>query len=400
MSANKWFDRVIFWTRERPTSGDWNKAQTSIAETLRILTKAVFGEAYASAPTTTQANAATGQAPEGFLNDGFRVVINPSAGPMVVSLTAGYGVQSASPTAATDYSSATGLNIQALAPAPLTLSSAQNITVPASETAGNSRIDIIEVRADYMTTESTTVGIFNSITRVFDPTAQNKTFTWDLLTRTGSVVSPASSTAPISYKKGVAFAGGIAGATEPSTTPGYIKIARINLDGSVTSLTQGLIADLRPPLLPNGNVMASGRVTVTGGSSAASSTFDGVHLPPGVQIKLLVETAAADTDSTRYGHFYVLGGGINARNAAYPSLVLQPTNYAQNPAVDVAAADVVDATVQSYLDGSNGSYEVINGAETYALGTPCYHFRFRVYNGSGNGTISASLAFLLHFSMS
>lgn len=371
MSVGDFFKRVLVSVRERPSSTDLNRMQARISSTHQLMLRAAFAEAYASDPAITYANALVGNAPSGFAAHSFYCIPDPAATPYGLLLFPGYGVHRFGPVDATDYDGDSGAD-WTNGVSPLVLSDYQSgISVPSVPVAGHSRIDIIEVRANFAATEPATVGIFNTATRVFDPTVRNKSFDWDLRNRTGTVTSPAVSTAPISYKIGVDYAGGIAGASEPAASPGYVKIARINLDGAVGSITQSLIADLRRPLLPSALVRVSATADVPGlAAGLGTQAVVSANLPQGVVMKFGFVNNIPPTAGESYVLRFIVVGGELRSPAALP--VVTPSIVAADRYASVVGVSNGVFTASEVLDWSGGdpNFTVVNGAATFALGQP------------------------------
>lgn len=387
MGAADFFRRVIVNVRERPTSGDLNRLQNRIGETIRNLANAVLGEASGSTPTLTEGRRSA--VANGFLGASFYVTPDDAATPYGLKIGPGVGFSPASPDAVTDYGGVNGLDWESGGNcAPLVLSAYQTgIQVPSVPASGHSRIDIIEVRSNFFSGDSATVGIFNPVTEVFDPTVANKGFNWDLRGRTGQVNAPAASTAAISYKVGVDFAGGIAGATEPSTTYGYMKIARINLDGVVGSITQDLIADLRRPLLPSGILHVAGDATIPGvAAGIGTEDFLTMSVPPGVTVKMAFQNNTPPAAGVSYtAYFYVLGTDLTGRSGGAGSAVATVYNQSVRcVTVQSLGHASMDSGLQDILDGTDTTWTVVNGNQSFALGQSYMSFRVTIRHPDGS----------------
>lgn len=398
MGFGDFFRRVLIPVRQRPSSADHNALQWRQHATDLAMAGAMFGQNVFSAPGALSPEAALGA--RGFSGGGFFVSVDPASPPFGVYVQSGFGYNYLGPVTATNIDSNQGADweLNARWAVPLALSQNQAFTVPAPPAVGNSRIDIIEVRADYLANDPQTVGIFNTGTEVFNPTVLNKSLTWDLYGRTGSVNAPAASTACISYVTGQTAAGAITAATEPTTTAGYIKIAQINLDasaGPIAAVTQGMIADHRPLLFPQGTLSIAGRFTTAGKAAGLGSiNFDTIEAPPGVRVAAVVNTGgAAPAAGTAYlANIYVIGGDLVPRS---PGGV--PFNPQLKGAVAVTAGrQLVGYTVNpttsrltlgdvSLLDGTTAGWSVYGDSVAYghAFGQPYYSFGINVYNPTG-----------------
>lgn len=228
---NNPFDRTIINPREKPLSEDVNIYLAQMDRATRFFAKALF--------STT-----AGSPVSGFSQGSFRAVeSSPQA--MSVALKAGLGFQDLPGDVPTDIDGILGLN-DLESYKPLVLTADLTIPIPTAPTAPNSRIDIIEVRADRLKTDNQSRQVFDNAANSFSPTAVDKTLEFLLDgSKLGSVASPADSIAAVSLKQGVAGTPGVA----PATTVGYIKIAEVFVDGDVVIINQGDITDFRPQLI-------------------------------------------------------------------------------------------------------------------------------------------------------
>lgn len=398
MGLYDFFSRVLVPVRQRPSSTDLNRLQTYLEQNFRWILAGLSSPAWSGDPATTVDFQARGEyAPVGFYRGGFYVT--PGTGPLDVRVNAGAGCALSGPADATDIDSASGADwLQSSAfGAPLVLSAFQNFTCPAAPAVGSSRIDIIEVRADYLAGSPATVGILNTATRVFDPTVKNKKLGWDLAGRTGTVNAPAASTAPISYVRGVTVVGALSAATEPTATSGYIKIGRINFEGAVAAITQDLIADLRPKIYPGGLIRAGGRVTIAGTvAGIAATAVAALELPPGMTAKMTFANNVAPAAGTSYtAEIYLFGGDIRPRtlmSSVRGSVSVTPLGAGAPRTVDIvqSGTGVLVTSDVSVLNGSDADYTTIN-PEDFAVGQPYYKFQFRLQHPAGSA-ISANEA--------
>lgn len=223
------FDRTVIYHLEKPLSKDINTYQSQMDRAIRFFAKALF-------------STNVGSPVSGFIQGGLAAQENSPAA-MSVILKAGLGFQNLTGDVPTDINSVEGLDdLESYKPLPLLADTVVKVAVAPS--APNSRIDIIEVRADRVITDSQSRKVFNNTTKVFIPTALDKTLGFTLTGQDG-VTTPADSFAPISLKEGIAGTPGVV----PPTSPGYIKIAEIFVDGGVTVINQAAITDTRPQLL-------------------------------------------------------------------------------------------------------------------------------------------------------
>lgn len=285
------FDRTIIQFRERPVSVDINQAQSQIDRALRFVLQNLF-EARASDLTDL------GTAVSGFIGDSLRV--RPSSGGgMNVDVTPGAGFL----LDGVDVPSAIGgvVGLDDLSPyKPSLLLATHTFPVPTAPIAPDTRVDIVEVKVDRRTENPQVRNIFNSVTGDFDPTLVDKTLAFALDGRTGSVVDPAPSTAGLSYKVGIAGNPPVT----PAVTPGYVKIAEVNVGSGVLVILPTDLVDRRK-LLAAGNVQpvaAQFRVQFNGGGGLESITMRNVLAPPGMHV---VARAVATRGE---GEVTVLGG--------------------------------------------------------------------------------------------
>lgn len=388
MGFGDFFRRVLIPVRQRPSSADHNTLQWRQEVQNLAMAGMAFGGSQ-MAPATASTGRYSSNGASGFYAGGFWCVLNLASPPFGVKLTAGLGFSYLGPTDATDIDSNQGANweYQGQWGVPLALSQDQSFTVPPPPPVGSSRIDIIEVRADYLANDPQTVGIFNTGTEVFNPTVLNKSLTWDLYGRTGSVTAPNPSTACISYVTGQTVAGAITAATEPTTTAGYMKVARINLDasgGAIAALTDAMIADMRRPILAHNIVSVSGQATIPGRlAGVGTESLDSVQLQPGQVLKAVLATAAgaggAGISYTMY--FYLIGGDLRSsiagNNGAVVATALATAarRTAEVTAVSVGRLIAADVAI---LNGTDANYTVVNGLETFAIGQPYAFFALRI----------------------
>lgn len=422
MGLYDFFSRVLVPVRQRPSSTDLNRLQVYLEQNLRWALMGAVG----SAGSMSQADspliqALSGFPAHGFLRDGFRCTTGPGA--LEVHLRAGVGMLTSGPVSATDVDSNSGADWDAstVIGAPAALSATQALTVPAVPAAGSSRIDIIEVRADYLAASPATVGILNTATRVFDTPTRNKRLHWDLLGRTGTVNAPAASTAPIGYVRGVAAVGAIGAATAPTVTSGYVQIARINLDnsgGALVAVDQSMIADFRPRVYAGGVLRASARVTVPGLAAAVASANNKVNstdLPQGMSMLVAFQNNVAPAAGESYTAFFCImdGGGVLPRTASPAGDVGLIGSAVATPVTNRRVISVstpivgggplfsggVDTTIKAIFDGTDPNWTVLNGTTVdLPIGAPCVTFTARVEHPAGSALNNAE-SFALHFAL-
>ena len=227
--SNRPFDREIINPLEKPLADDLNLAQSYHDMSLRFFLGQFLKDS-------------AGAKRDGFIRNGFKVVA-ASTPDMSVSVSAGLGFQNLVGDAPSAIDSLVGLNdLESYKPIPLFANLA--LTVPAAPAGPATRIDIIEVRADRITTDPTSRQVFNPGAGEFQADTVNKTLQFAVDGRAGFASAPNPSTEPLSYKVGVAGAPGAV----PATTAGYIKIAEIAVGSDVLSITDADISDERVDL--------------------------------------------------------------------------------------------------------------------------------------------------------
>lgn len=223
-----------------------------------------------------------------FFGDALRVrPVNPVAMQVVVGAGLGFYYDTAdvpSNLGAPDY-----LGVHDLAPVkPLPLVAPVTFNVPTAPGAPNTRVDIIEVRADRRFADTDSAPVFDDATESFVPNTVTTSLAFALDGDTGTVSSPANSTAGLSYKIGTA---GNPGAI-PATTPGYIKIANVNVGSAVVSIGEMDIDDNRVIAAPGGVVQASASFHSLWNGGAPSVSLSGLSAPPGVSAGSFVSGGA------------------------------------------------------------------------------------------------------------
>jgi len=228
--SNSPFDRTIINSLEKPLSGDINRFLAELDRSLRFFAKSLYSRE-------------DGAIVSGFVKGGFRVV-EQSPVAMEVILKAGLGFQDNPGDVPVDINGVTNLN-DLESYKPMALLSDITIPIAAAPAAPNSRIDILEVRADRVLADLESRQIFDNSTQAFSPVLVEKTLQF-LLTAAnfGTVNDPNPSVDPISLKQGAVGNPGVA----PATTPGYLKVCEIFVDGNAVSIDNGDITDFREPL--------------------------------------------------------------------------------------------------------------------------------------------------------
>jgi len=406
MAISEFFKRVLVPLRQRPTSTDLNRLQERIYESLRGAISMGFANPPISGLFANRHALLGGQ---GFHGTGFFVEPDSGNTPWGVSVKSGLGLALLGPTSATDIDSCSGADWDGAGglSVPLLLSSAQGFTVPTIPSSGNSRIDIIEVAPQYTATEASTVGVFNAATRVFDAPTRNKSLVWDLLGLTGSVTSPSNSTAAISYKQGASAAGDITAATEPSTTPGYVKIARINLDnngGALAAVSQDMIVDYRPLLFPKGGFSASANISIPGVSGGLGThAINALELPGGVSLFAAFDPSTPPATGYSYALLcYLFGGDLSLTSAGTAKGVVTASALTQGSEpriVEVGIAPITvatNSTLRTNLNASSGTWTNYSSTALIAIGQPCINFGLWVRSAAGGALANTEKLFFTY----
>lgn len=326
--ADNQYDRVTINARERPLSTDINQAQSNIERTLRFtLERLLAGRASA-------ASDASASPISGFVGEGFKA--RPDSPPSFdIIVTKGLGFFFDSGDLPSDIDGISGVD-DLSSWKPLLLLADTTFTAPPDPSSPDNRIDIIEIKINRRTTDPTSRDVLNTGTGKFEPATVDKTLAWDLDASVGQVVSPASSTAALSYKAGVAGNPGI----EPPTTAGYKKIAEVFVDNGVATLDADVIKDLRKLLFPYGMGQVSA-TAVFDPDTPANTSLVTVIAPPGVRIVALTDGTARV--------LYVLAGDVAGIDTA---VFDSPISLAIEPGA-LGSIETVGASLQAKLQGTD-----------------------------------------------
>lgn len=393
MAIAEFFKRVLFSTRERPSSSDWNKLQERIYESLRMDASMTFKHSSTFGTYIARHSLAGAQ---GFHAGGFYLQVDSAVPPLGIKLGSGVGFGIFGPTGAESIDSDVGADWDGAGgfSAPLVLSADQAlpaITIPA---AGSSRIDIIEVRPQYTAADAATVGIFNAITEVFDATTRNKSLTWDLYGLTGTVNSPAVSTAAISVKRGVEAVGALTAATEPTATSGYVKVGRVNLDnsgGALAAVTQDLLVDYRPLLFAQNSFTMGADFDLPGiAAGVATGLLRHVQSPPGVVLFAGFDPSVPPAAGTSY-HLtcYLIGGDLTSGTLSVQRGNVATSTYGTGavPRIPETWAQpmsgAITAAVRAELAASGATWTNLGPLATIAVGQPYVSFGLNLRSATG-----------------
>ena len=304
--SKKPFDREVFNQREKLISGDFNLMQSYSDLAVRE-----FILHTASPRTSVSSDILLRNYGARFASDGFKVRPASPFG-MSVVVGSGLGVIANSTDVPTDIDSISGLN-DTSALKPVVLAESQEFIVP--DNAGVlTRIDIIEVAYNRDVTDTQTRDILNQTSGSFLPGAVDKTLSWGLDGLTGNVVFPASSSEPLSYKRGPAT-----GAVPP-TTSGYTKIAEIVVAPGATTIEESNIADFRKIIGPYGQIVVAATIqlpnlNVTSPSQLISNlkpTIVSLSAPAGMSVSCYPVTNKKTFDFVITGNFSSVAATVRA----------------------------------------------------------------------------------------
>ncbi len=345
--ANEDFDRVIINTRERPVSTDLNLQFSQDSQTVRDILYQL------------------GLKQEGgFVGDGF--YCTGTGVSLQLSLNPGLGFLYDAAQVASDIDGIPSLNDRS-ALIPLMLNATQTLTLSAAPSAGNERYDLVEVAINRRRTDSSSRDILNTVTGAFDATSVMKTLAFDLDGDTGTVTSPAASTASISIKQGAVAV--LGAGVVPSTTAGYRAVAVIHVPTGTTSLIDN-IRDMRVPFWPSSGVSYTFRFTQTIGSpdvlSGVLNPTDKTKLPDSCRVG--IKTLGAGPNSAIRVYFFY---GDNASLNYFPSATVV--------SIGTGAKDLLDSVIlytQTTTLSSGDATLLQNAPSSLSIcaGQPCMTF--------------------------
>lgn len=379
--ANNGWDREIINPLEKPLGSDINVAQAQLDRATRESLMRLF---------TGRASAGTsdlpGNPPSGFLGDGFKVRQNSPLG-LSVKVTLGLGFQYLPGSTLASVGGVSGLDdLSPYKPLPLLADCVIN-GISGGPGAGNTRIDIVEVRMNRVVGNSTSRRVLNPLTGIFEPLLVNKTLSFTLDGSVGVVTDPALSTAAVSYKMGIA--GGVP--AEPTVTPGYVQIAAIKVSTSLTQVTKSEIIDRRVLLAPFGqqHIAVNGIIPFAAGSPPSGVSF---KAPPGVE---LVVRKLNTANNNRFA-IYIIGGDgafdFNVQGQAQQSL--STSSILLLLPVQAFADGTMDGALVALLADATTTFN----AQTWAVGTKYQYAEFFAIHQTG-ATTDATLPNPLNFSL-
>jgi hypothetical protein len=144
---------------------------------------------------------------------------------------------------------------------PLVLGSSVSINIPVAPAVGMSRYDIVEVRPKRELADYGQLLRFDQAVNNFVPKSAPAFLRYgSTQTEVGQVLAPILSTAPLSYKVGIAAPTGTQ--VEPEITPGYVRVARVLINGGDVSIDSDQITDYRAQSPENGTGFVSGLASI------------------------------------------------------------------------------------------------------------------------------------------
>lgn len=366
--ANNGWDREIINPLEKPLGSDINIAQAQGDRALRETFMRLFMGRVGSGSSDL-----SGNPPSGFVGDGFKVRQNSPLG-LSVKVTLGLGFQWLPGDVPSSVGGVSGLDdLSPYKPLPLLADAVIN-GISGGPGAGNTRIDIVEVRMNRVVGNATSRRVLNPLTGVFEPNVINKTLAFTLDGSTGVVTAPALSTAAIGYKMGIA---GVTPA-EPAVTPGYVKIASIKISTALAQVTKSEIIDSRLLLAPYGmeSFAADFSVPIGVASPPTGVTFRGA---PGVE---MVVTKLTTANNNRF-RVWLIGGGAPLGGTMNGSII-QPS--AAGAFYPLLCAGNFTGVLSSGNVADLANVNISSPAQTFAEGTPFFATEFWVAHQAGGTT--------------
>lgn len=290
MANNPW-DREIINPLEKPLSSDINIAQAQLDRSVRDYFARLFSVRASDASDVGAPPAS------GFVADGFKLrPSNPAS--MVLKVSNGIGFFDAPADVPSSIGGIVGLDDLARFK-PLTLTVDESITVPASDPA-NPRIDILEVKYDRRAENSSTRQVLNG-SGVFVAGSVLKTLASNQNGR-----STVNGSGSINYKTGTPAGAPVA----PATDAGYVKIAEVRVNATVTTLDYDMIKDLRRMLFHGNAFRVAAQVAMHSAGGSVVPAVTQLMAPPGVQ---LVFTGSSVTGAVC--NVYLLAAGLDTVNS-------------------------------------------------------------------------------------
>ncbi len=358
--------RVVINVGERPVSADINQLQSDLQDTQMAAAAALLAasSAIASGTSATPSFENAGA----FLADGFFVdAISPTPA-LSVTVRPGLGYisnPSDKPQNLQPPLVGTQTNgVDDVAPLkPMPLSAQQTFAVPTPDTV-HGRYDIIEATYYRRFEQQQSRDIINPLAGTVTANLVDKVLAYYLDDQLGTVVTPAASTAGISYKQGVAAASPV----PPPGTPGYVTLATIFVPANATAIQQSNIIDVRPLSFPSGLSRVSGAFTVTTPDGVNVTGMTGyIQAPPGVRAAALCHANLVANGVK----IFVLAGGSGDASAPQAARALVNAEYVK--------------TINEALPGTDS----LSSAQFGKLGMPANGDASYTFLMSGNSSVGA-----------
>ena len=387
--ADRPFDRTNIGIRERPLSGDFNQQFSQEATTLRELCRMIYSQRLS---TTSQ----TMLSKPGLIGDSLRVAAAAPAN-MTVIVSPGHGFVFDPIDLPTDIGSPDMEGIDDLSSfKPVFLAAPAIFSVPAAPAAGQGRTDIVEIRADRRLENSITrrqldVGSTSFVDKIF-----SKTLAYGLDGRTGIVLAGGgNSTAGLSYKIGTPAATSNNGdrrfpddrsiTAPPATSPGYIKLADVQVLSGMASIADTDINDRRPLIAIGGVLTFGARWRLQWNGGAPIVTLLDMNVPPGVVVSL-------DPSSSNRGEgtIGVAGGEISSCSIRIEVTFNNSSSQFAFGCPDLAIGQTVSSVIGNIAGLFDGGFPPLSIAGRSKMAIATFSSR-AVLNG---GTVNNSNAVL------
>lgn len=342
--ARRAFDRDVFYELEGPKNQDMNRAQgegahAGLRELLRFTSLRTSG---ISSFTTAQGY--------GFYGDSFQVLPeSPASGNVTIS--AGMAAKRDDTDMPASVGGVLGLDENSVVK-PIYLQNPIIVPTAPAPAAPDKRIDIIQLRVEREFYDTAPVRTLDTtISQVIYPNKQ-KTLSYALDgLAVEYVTTPNPGTKPLVYKIGTAAPIPVA----PPTDPGYVKIAEITVDNTVSNPAGTIrtehIGDWRPMAFLGGSATFNLRVQLP--LAAGAPTILTSAIPPGLR----VEVARSVAGPTITFNVYLLNNVRNAVCHAEPFAIGAPGAFSRA----ILGGDV-NTTTQT------GDVTILNGAAMAAPG--------------------------------
>lgn len=336
--ANNPFDRVILNARERPLSSDLNRAQSQLDAALRVFAKFYAGKRTDSFDANGVSADRLASRQWGFFGDALKVRPNPNPIPSTPSFLIQEGLGFMPGPVVGGIGGVSGLD-DFTGFAPIWLPEAITGSIPTPlPPSGQARIDIIEVSpttfplASGALADASSRDVFDPVSGMFQPNNVNKTLTYTL-PGTYPVVPPQGLMPGLVYKVGTNAI--IGTQIAPATDTGYVKLAEIDVQSSLSTTTVTQIRDKRWLLLPYGIGHVNCGFKRPNGAGTRAMITD-VTAPPGVEVIV----ATSGNNDSRATVFIIAGGmfdGLIVTGSLSPQVSIVPQALSAT-SIDVAKA--------------------------------------------------------------